>query len=86
MDLLFAKCNLFLTDCVIGEMEKLGQRYAIALRIAKDERFGRLKCDLDLLTCPPNPLTPPALHPKVVPMMVMRFEHLGLSPRSPLSM
>jgi len=45
MDLLFAKCNLFLTDCVIGEMEKLGQRYTIALRMAKDERFGRLKCD-----------------------------------------
>jgi U3 small nucleolar RNA-associated protein 24 len=45
MDLLFAKCNLFLTDCVIGEMEKLGQRYTIALRIAKDKRFGRLKCD-----------------------------------------
>jgi hypothetical protein len=36
---------MFLTDCVIGEMEKLGQRYTIALRIAKDERFGRLKCD-----------------------------------------
>lgn len=45
MDLLLAKCNLFLTDCVIGEMEKLGQRYAIALRIAKDQRIRRLKCD-----------------------------------------
>lgn len=45
MDLLYAKCNLFLTDCVIGEMEKLGPRYSIALREAKDERFERLKCD-----------------------------------------
>jgi U3 small nucleolar RNA-associated protein 24 len=45
MDLLYAKCNLILTDCVIGEMEKLGQRYSIALRIAKDEKWERIKCD-----------------------------------------
>jgi U3 small nucleolar RNA-associated protein 24 len=45
MDLLYAKCNLILTDCVIGELEKLGQRYSIALRIAKDERWERVKCD-----------------------------------------
>ena len=45
MDLLYAKCNLVLTDCVIGEMEKLGPRYSIALREAKDERWERLKCD-----------------------------------------
>jgi U3 small nucleolar RNA-associated protein 24 len=45
MDLLYAKCNLFLTDCVIGEMEKLGPRYSIALRAAKDKRWERLKCD-----------------------------------------
>lgn len=45
MDLLYAKCNLIITDCVIAEMEKLGPRYAIALRIAKDERFERLRCD-----------------------------------------
>jgi len=45
MDLLLAKCNICLTDCVIGEMEKLGQKYSVALRIAKDERFERLGCN-----------------------------------------
>ena len=33
MDLLYAKCDLIMTDCVIGEMEKLGPRCSIALRI-----------------------------------------------------
>ena len=33
MDLLYAKCDLIMTDCVIGEMEKLGPRRSIALRI-----------------------------------------------------
>lgn len=29
----------------MAELEKLGPRYRIALRIARDERFERLKCD-----------------------------------------
>lgn len=29
----------------MGELEKLGPRYRIALRIARDERWERLKCD-----------------------------------------
>ena len=33
MDLLYARCDLIITDCVIGEMEKLGPRCSIALRI-----------------------------------------------------
>jgi len=45
MDLLYAKCNLMLTDCVVGEMEKLGPRYSIALRISKDKKWERLGCD-----------------------------------------
>ncbi|KAI9746683.1 MAG: rRNA-processing protein fcf1 [Claussenomyces sp. TS43310] len=44
MDLLYAKCNLIITDCVIGEMEKLGPKYSIALRIAKDPRWERVSC------------------------------------------
>lgn len=28
-----------------AELEKLGQKYRIALRIARDERWERLKCD-----------------------------------------
>lgn len=32
------------TDCVIGELEKLGHRYRLALALAKDRRFKRLTC------------------------------------------
>jgi len=32
------------TDCVMAELEKLGIKYRVALRIAKDPRFERLKC------------------------------------------
>ncbi len=44
MDCLYAKCTPVLTDCVMGELEKLGTRYRIALRIARDERWERLVC------------------------------------------
>ncbi|EEB05747.1 rRNA processing protein Fcf1 [Schizosaccharomyces japonicus yFS275] len=44
MSCLFAKTIPCVTDCVIAELEKLGIRYRIALRIAKDERFERLPC------------------------------------------
>ncbi|KAL0739858.1 hypothetical protein Bca4012_081371 [Brassica carinata] len=47
-----AKCELLqtlvgipcITDCVMAELEKLGQKYRVALRIAKDPRFERLPC------------------------------------------
>jgi rRNA-processing protein FCF1 len=32
------------TDCVIAELEKLGPKYRIALRVARDPRFERLPC------------------------------------------
>ena len=44
MDCLYAKCIPVITDCVMAELEKLGQKYRIALRIARDERWERLKC------------------------------------------
>lgn len=44
MDCLYAKCIPYVTDCVMGELEKLGQKYRVALRIAKDQRFERLPC------------------------------------------
>lgn len=44
MDCLYAKCVPYITDCVMAELEKLGQTYRIALRIAKDPRFERLPC------------------------------------------
>lgn len=34
----------YVTDCVIAELEKLGQKYRIALSILKDPRFERLVC------------------------------------------
>jgi|SRR5437667_3377461 len=45
MDCLLAKCNPIITSCVMAELEKLGPKYRLALRIARDERWERLKCD-----------------------------------------
>ncbi|WVR07486.1 hypothetical protein IAU60_004528 [Kwoniella sp. DSM 27419] len=45
MDCLMAKCIPTITDCVLAELEKLGPKYRLALRIAKDPRFDRLHCD-----------------------------------------
>lgn len=45
MDLLYAKCIPIITSCVMAELEKLGPKYRIALRIARDERWQRLPCD-----------------------------------------
>ncbi|XP_076244616.1 FCF1 rRNA-processing protein Bka [Calliopsis andreniformis] len=44
MECLYAKCIPYITDCVLGELEKLGQKYKIALKIIKDPRFERLHC------------------------------------------
>lgn len=44
MDCLYAKCIPYITDCVMAEMEKLGQKYKVALKIMKDPRFERLTC------------------------------------------
>ncbi|KAL8834642.1 MAG: hypothetical protein Q9170_003663 [Blastenia crenularia] len=45
MDCLYAKCIPTITSCVMAELEKLGPKYRIALRIARDERWERLQCD-----------------------------------------
>jgi U3 small nucleolar RNA-associated protein 24 len=34
----------YVTDCIVGELEKLGQKYKIALKIVKDPRFQRIQC------------------------------------------
>lgn len=44
MDCMYAKCVPYITDCVMAELEKLGQKYRIALRICKDDRMQRLPC------------------------------------------
>ncbi|KAF4547322.1 putative rRNA-processing protein FCF1 [Elsinoe fawcettii] len=45
MDLLYASVRPIITSCVLAELEKLGPKYRIALRIARDERWERLECD-----------------------------------------
>ena len=44
MDCLLAKCIPMVTDCVMAELEKLGPKYRIALKLARDPRIKRLKC------------------------------------------
>ncbi|GAX28141.1 U3 small nucleolar RNA-associated protein 24 [Fistulifera solaris] len=45
MDCLLAKCIPCITNCVMAELEKLGGKYKIALRLAKDPRFQRVPCN-----------------------------------------
>lgn len=47
IDCLYAKAIPYVTDCVIQELERHGQRFGIALRLVKDPRVKRLKCDHD---------------------------------------
>ncbi len=35
MDCLYAECTPVITDCVMAELEKLGQKYRVALKVAK---------------------------------------------------
>ncbi|KAA0188261.1 hypothetical protein HAZT_HAZT010165 [Hyalella azteca] len=43
-DCMYAKCIPYLTECVRGEMERLGERYRLALKILKDPRIKTLTC------------------------------------------
>jgi len=45
LDCLLAKATPCITDCVMGELEKLGSKYRIALSLAKDPRFERIPCN-----------------------------------------
>ena len=42
--MLLAKCYLYVTDCIIGETEKMGRKYKAMLRSMRDPRIRRLKC------------------------------------------
>eukprot|EP00205_Picochlorum_sp_RCC944_P003285 CAMPEP_0182615428 /NCGR_PEP_ID=MMETSP1330-20130603/34667_1 /TAXON_ID=464278 /ORGANISM="Picochlorum sp., Strain RCC944" /LENGTH=156 /DNA_ID=CAMNT_0024835355 /DNA_START=23 /DNA_END=490 /DNA_ORIENTATION=- len=44
MDCLYAECTACITDCVMAELEKLGHKYRVALKVAKDPRIERLPC------------------------------------------
>jgi U3 small nucleolar RNA-associated protein 24 len=41
MNCLYAKCIPVILDSVMAELEKLGVKYRVALRLARDERFLR---------------------------------------------
>ena len=43
MDTLYAKCIPYITDCVMAELEKLGSKHRIALRMVKDPRLAICK-------------------------------------------
>ncbi|CAJ1022849.1 putative PIN like domain/Fcf1 [Leishmania utingensis] len=45
MDCLLAKVIPCICDCVFAELEKLGKKFRIALKLARDKRFERLTCD-----------------------------------------
>ena len=45
MDLLLGKCIPYITECVVAELEKLGHKYRLAIRITKDPRFEKLTCN-----------------------------------------
>lgn len=45
MDCLLAKVVPCICDCVFAELEKLGKKFRIALKLARDPRFERLTCD-----------------------------------------
>ena len=48
MDCLYAECTPCITDCVLAELEKLGQKYRVALKVAK-VRPGRTQCNIQSL-------------------------------------
>eukprot|EP01126_Amoeba_proteus_P046986 TRINITY_DN5338_c0_g1_i18.p1 TRINITY_DN5338_c0_g1~~TRINITY_DN5338_c0_g1_i18.p1 ORF type:complete len:107 (-),score=10.63 TRINITY_DN5338_c0_g1_i18:210-530(-) len=42
MDCLYAKCTPVILDAVIAELEKLGPKFRLALKTARDPRFERI--------------------------------------------
>lgn len=44
MDCLYAKTIVYATDCVLAELEKV-RKFKIALKVLKDPRVKRLKCE-----------------------------------------
>lgn len=44
LDCLAAPTTVYITDCVIAELQKLPKKYSLALRVARDRRFHRLTC------------------------------------------
>ena len=63
MDCLYAECTPVITDCVMAELEKLGQKYRVALKVAKVRPLDRSssgKARGGLAGRGPAPLLPPS--------------------------
>eukprot|EP00758_Cryptobia_borreli_P019852 Tbor_TRINITY_DN9176_c0_g1::TRINITY_DN9176_c0_g1_i1::g.14499::m.14499/K14566/UTP24, FCF1; U3 small nucleolar RNA-associated protein 24 len=45
MDCLLAKVIPCVCDCVMAELEKLGRKFRIALKVSRDKRFKHLTCE-----------------------------------------
>jgi U3 small nucleolar RNA-associated protein 24 len=45
MDCMLAKVIPCICDCVMAELEKLGKKFRIALKLSRDKRFKRLHCE-----------------------------------------
>ena len=60
MDCVYAECTPCITDCVLAELEKLGQKYRVALKVAKvrtTPSFVMIACQYHSPhTCPLNHL------------------------------
>lgn len=44
LDCLAAPCTIYISECVISELQKLPKKYSVALRVARDRRFKKLAC------------------------------------------
>ncbi|KAF3359243.1 rRNA-processing protein FCF1 like [Verticillium longisporum] len=44
MDCLYATCTPIVTDCVMAELSKLGPKFRLAMRVARDERWEKARC------------------------------------------
>lgn len=44
LDCLAAAVTIYISDCVMAELQKLGPKFRIALRLARDKTFVRLPC------------------------------------------
>ncbi|EGY17687.1 rRNA-processing protein FCF1 [Verticillium dahliae VdLs.17] len=45
MDCLYATCTPIVTDCVMAELSKLGPKFRLAMRVARDERWEKARYD-----------------------------------------
>lgn len=83
MECLYAKCTPCITDCVMAELEKLGEKYRVALKIAKDPRYDPNHLSLENFSHSPHqafsplfPVQPVLYSSQRIFRIVCRFEKL----------